>query len=469
MIDRSKPNQTHIHFIGIAGVGMSGIAQVLLNLGYQVSGSDLISNKATQHLSASGAKIDTLHPINYIKNAQIVVVSTAITKQNPELVYAQKHSIPVISRAEMLAELMRFRYGIAIAGTHGKTTTTSLITHILAQAGLDPTYIIGGILSSSGKNAKLGLSKYLVAEADESDVSFLHLQPKLAIITNIDNDHMATYDYDLAKLDQAFLQFIANLPFDGLCIVCIDDVGIKRIYPHINRPLLSYGFSANADVVASEFIQKDTSMQFAVHIKKSNRKFIVSANLIGKHNVCNILAAISSALMFDIPIKIITDALVNFGGVARRLERYQLRIKNLDITYFDDYGHHPNEIKAVIDGLRLSHPHKRLITIFQPHRYSRTRDLFDAFVQVLSTIDVLILLDIYPACEKPITAITSATLAKAINNSSCASVILLNQHSAIIDLLQQLVKKNNLLLTLGAGSIDKLSKQIIKTYISDVI
>ncbi len=456
---------TNLHFIGIGGVGMSGIAEVLHNLGYNISGSDKQSNTITKHLESIGCVIYQDHHPDNIKKAQAVVISSAIDESNIEYLSAKKSNIPIVARAEMLAELMRFRYGIAVAGTHGKTTTTSLIAHILAQAKLDPTYIIGGILNSSGNNAQLGESDYLVAEADESDSSFLHLQPMLSIITNIDQDHMETYGHNIQNLDNSFLSFISNLPFYGYCVVCLDDVGVRRIKPQINRPLMTYGFDKSADIIASQFVQTGTNMSFKVSIKKPKLSFKVDACLIGKHNALNILAAIASAMIIDIHPSIITQALANFAGVNRRLQQHKpLIINTKKLTYFDDYGHHPSEIEAVISGLRGCYS-QRLVVIFQPHRYSRTKDLFDAFVQVLSKVDVLILLDIYPANEQPIDNISSSTLAHAIRHLNKVQPIVVNQPDAVLDILPNIIQEQDIILTLGAGSIDKLSKLLIKTFV----
>ncbi len=452
----------NIHFVGIGGVGMSGIAQVLFNLKYTISGSDKINSTVTKNLANLGCKIYIGHSKNNITNSQILVVSSAINKNNPEIIEAKKQNIPIINRAEMLAEIMRFSYGIAIAGTHGKTTTTSIIAHILVQAGLDPSYIIGGILNSSGNNAKLGNSRYLVAEADESDKSFLHLRPMLSVITNIDADHMENYQYNYKNLEQAFLDFIANLPIDGICIICIDDKGIRKIKKRINRVFISYGFSEDADIMATNFLQNGNQISYKVHIKNQNKTIDISSSIIGKHNVQNILGAIAVAVVLNIDIDIIKQSLSNFSGVNRRLQCHGMRkFSNKNILYFDDYGHHPSEINAVITSLKLSY-NKRIVVIFQPHRYSRIHNLFDDFITVLTKIDVLILLDIYSASEKAIKNINKQSIANAIYKKNGNNTILASMNSAL-DKLVNIVNDDDIVLTLGAGDIYKLSDKILAT------
>ncbi|CAC9434801.1 UDP-N-acetylmuramate--L-alanine ligase (EC 6.3.2.8) [uncultured Gammaproteobacteria bacterium] len=447
----------HIHFIGIGGSGMSGIAEVLHNLDYQISGSDLNQSPITERLQKLGCQIFNAHHQNNISNADAVVVSSAIDKRNPELIKAHKMNIPVVPRAEMLAEIMRFRFGIAVAGTHGKTTTTSLITHILNTAKLDPTYIIGGILNSSGINAKLGESDYLVAEADESDASFLLLQPMLSVITNIDQDHMSTYDNDYKKLADAFINFTSNLPFYGACVLCGDDTGVKGILSSIHRPLITYGFSNGMDIQAINISQCDRRMRFEVICTPKKQSFKVELNLIGKHNILNTLAAIGVACELDIGIELIQSALKSFTGVARRLDYHGvLNIANQQVILFDDYGHHPNEIIAVFESLRNTYQDRRLVVIFQPHRYTRTRDLFDDFSHALSKVDALILLDIYPASEQPIANINSTTLANSIRQRCALDPIVVKNTSEALKVLPNIVKNNDVLLTLGAGDIHTL-------------
>lgn len=454
-----------IHFIGIGGSGMSGIAEVLHNLGYQVSGSDLHQSSITQRLEKLGCKIFDSHQKNNIKGVDAVVVSSAIEKKNLELVKARKDNIPIVPRAEMLAEIMRFRFGIAVAGTHGKTTTTSLITHILNTAKLDPTYIIGGILNSSGINAKLGESDYLITEADESDASFLLLQPMLSVITNIDQDHMGTYDNDYKKLTDAFVSFTSNLPFYGACILCADDGGVQDILDKIHRPLITYGFSDGVDIQAVNITQFNKQMHFEVIFAPKNESFKVELNGIGKHNVLNTLAAIGVAFELGVSTHIVQSALKSFSGVARRLDCHgEFTINNHQITLYDDYGHHPNEILAVFESLRNTYKNKNLVVIFQPHRYSRTRDLFDDFSQVLSGVDKLILLDIYPANERPITNINASSLANSIRQRSTLNPIVVKNTQEALDILPNIVKNNDLVLTLGAGDIHTLIKLIIMRY-----
>lgn len=454
-----------IHFIGIGGSGMGGIAEVLYNLGYDVSGSDIAKNRVTKHLKSLGIKVYIGHKKEQLNDTQAVVISSAIKNDNPEFLYARENRIPIVPRAEMLAELMRFRYGIAVSGTHGKTTTTSLIAHILATANLDPTFIIGGVLNNTGTNAKLGGGSYLVAEADESDASFLHLQPMLSIVTNIDLEHMQTYQNDLSKLENAFLNFISNLPFYGLCILCIDDKGIENIISRVSRSFISYGFSNMADFQAIDINQKCEKMYFKIRDKLNNNTFDIELNLIGRHNILNTLAAIITAIEIGVSINDIKKALKSFQGVSRRLERHGiLNIDKKKISLIDDYGHHPNEIKEVIKTIKNTYPNERLIIIFQPHRFSRTRDLFDDFVNVLSTTDALILLNIYPASEKPIANISSHSLAMAIRERGKVGPIVVNNNYDVIDLLPNIVIDGDIVLTLGAGDIGKLAKLLKKAF-----
>ena len=444
---------------------MSGIAEVLNNLGYQISGSDLQPNKVTKRLEKLGCEVMYGQTADNIAGKQAVVVSSAISRDNPEFKAARDSNLLVVPRAEMLAELMRFRFGIAVAGTHGKTTTTSLIVHILTEAKLDPTYIIGGILNATGMNAKLGKSDYLVAEADESDASFLYLQPMLSVITNIDEDHMETYEHNYDNLSNAFVSFTSNLPFYGVCVACVDDLGVQDILKKIHRPILSYGFSDDADIQASNVVQNQMKMTFDVVCKKHQQEFIVALNLIGKHNILNALAAIAVAIELEIDHKVIQAALDNFSGVARRLDYHQkINVKGYHLPLFDDYGHHPNEVSAVLSTLRNTFVTNRLVVIFQPHRFSRTKDLFNEFVSCLSRVDVLILLDIYPANETPIHQVNSSSLADSIRQRSSIDPIVLSNSEEILDVLPNVVLADDVLLTLGAGDVHKIPHQLIEHF-----
>ncbi|MDX1795447.1 MAG: UDP-N-acetylmuramate--L-alanine ligase, partial [Hydrogenovibrio sp.] len=371
-----------IHFVGIGGVGMAGIAEVCLNLGYSVSGSDIRENPTVLRLMSLGAQVQIGHDANYVKTSDVVVVSTAISQDNPEVEYAKEARIPVIPRAAMLAELMRMRFGIAIAGTHGKTTTTSLAASILTQGGLDPTFVIGGKLNQVDSNARLGTSNYLIAEADESDASFLHLSPMMSVVTNIDEDHMETYQGDYQVLENTFVEFIHRLPFYGIAILCIDDENIRKMLPKLSRKTYTYGFSEEADVRAYQVRVDGLKMQFMVKAHDLP-PFEVTLNQPGEHNILNALAAITIGLELDVSVKDIQVALSHFGGVGRRFEVYPNRlVGGHSITLVDDYGHHPTELRATIETARAAFPGQRLVLVFQPHRYSRTRDLFDDFVQV---------------------------------------------------------------------------------------
>ena len=391
-----------IHFVGIGGAGMGGIAEVLLNEGYQITGSDIGENPVVKRLSALGAKVTIGHHQDNVIGASVIVVSTAINADNPELAAAHQQRIPVVRRAEMLAELMRFRHGIAIAGTHGKTTTTSLIASIFAQAKLDPTFVIGGLLNSAGTNARLGSSRYLIAEADESDASFLHLQPMVSVITNIDEDHMETYQGDFEKLKDTYIEFLHNLPFYGLAVVCIDNPVVREILPRISRQVITYGFAEDADVRATQYQQSGGISSFVVE-REGSKPLPISVNLPGQHNVLNALAGVAVAVDEGVADNAIQQALQSFAGIGRRFESLAtLTTAQGEMLLIDDYGHHPTEVKATIDAMRKGWPEKRLVMVFQPHRYSRTRDLYEDFVEVLSEVDCLFLLDVYAAGEAAI-------------------------------------------------------------------
>jgi UDP-N-acetylmuramate--alanine ligase len=452
-----------IHFIGIGGVGMCGIAEVLLNQGYQISGSDLRQSAVTQHLINMGAKVFLGHQSDNVDSVDVVVVSTAIDKNNPEIKNAIKKRIPIVRRAEMLAELMRFRHGIAVAGTHGKTTTTSLVTSILAQAKLDPTYVIGGRLNSSGTNARLGASRYLVAEADESDASFLHLQPMTSIVTNIDADHMETYGGDFDKLKQTFIDFLHNLPFYGLAVLCIDDDNVREILPKVSRKFITYGLSKDADFRAFDIVQQGLFTSFKVKRPGGADDLVVRMRMPGVHNVLNALAAIVVASDEKVDDESIVYALENFAGVGRRFQ-VCAEVECTDdegnegsVLLVDDYGHHPREVEVTIEAIRKGFPERRLVALFQPHRYSRTRDLYEDFVRVLSEPDVLLLMDVYPAGEKPIAGAEGRALCRSIRQRGALDPVFIERDEDISQVLSKVLKPGDLLLTQGAGDIGSLA------------
>lgn len=448
-----------LHFIGIGGAGMGGIAEVVANLGYKVSGSDVAEGAMTRRLQSLGVTVYKGHNAEHIDGADVIVVSTAIDAANPEIIAAREKRIPIVRRAEMLAELMRFRQGIAVAGTHGKTTTTSLTTSVLVEGGLDPTYVIGGKLNSSASNSKLGTGEYLVAEADESDASFLHLQPMIAVVTNIDADHMSTYGGDFAKLKQTFVEFLHHLPFYGLAVLCVDDEHVRDILPEVARPIVTYGFSADADVQAVDVRFEGTQSHFSVHRPKGRPPLDIVLNLPGRHNVLNALAAIAIASELDVPDQAIIDGLRKFAGVGRRFQQYG------DITFasgkkatlVDDYGHHPREMQATLDAVRNVWPTRRLVQVFQPHRYSRTRDLFEDFAQVLSATDVLVLLDVYPASEQPIPGADGRALARAIRIRGKVDPIFVTDVEDVPGVLKHILQDGDIILTQGAGSVGALA------------
>ncbi len=443
-----------IHFVGIGGVGMSGIAEVMQNLGYRVSGSDLRENATVRRLAELGIRIDLGHAAENVRHADVVVISTAVAPDNPEVVAARERRIPVVRRAEMLAELMRFRFGIAVAGTHGKTTTTSLIASLLAEGGLDPTYVIGGQLNSSGANARLGASRYLVAEADESDASFLHLQPMMAVVTNIDADHMETYGGDFERLRQTFIEFLHHLPFYGLAVLCIDDPVVRQILPEVAKPVLTYGFDDMADVHAFDVRQEEARSHFRVILPGRRRPLEITLNMPGRHNVLNALAAIAVASELGVGDAAIGKALASFQGIGRRFViREGVTIRDGSIMLVDDYGHHPREIGATIEAIRSGWPERRLVVAFQPHRYTRTRDLLDDFAQVLSTTDALLVLEVYPAGEKPIAGADGRSLCRAIRSRGQVEPVFVEQLEELAPVLREILRDGDILLTLGAGSI----------------
>lgn len=461
----------HIHFVGIGGVGMAGIAEVLLSQGYRVSGSDLSDNALTKRLRSVGADIYQGHEASHVEGVDVVVRSSAVDQNNPELVAAREKHIPIVPRAEMLGELMRFRYGIAIAGTHGKTTTTSLVTSILTEAGVDPTFVIGGRLNSAGSNARLGTGRYLVAEADESDASFLYLQPMISVITNIDQDHMATYHNDFEELKHAFIEFLHRLPFYGLAVLCMDDPVIRELLPRVSRPFFTYGLTSDADFRASNIRQVGTTTYFTVERPNKASSIDIVLNLPGKHNVLNALAAIAIASELKIPDQAIQSALEKFAGIGRRFQiSNDLPLKNGGkITLIDDYGHHPREIAVTIDAVRHSWPERRLVTVFQPHRYTRTRDLFTDFCEVLSQPDVLLLLDVYSAGESPIEGADGATLIKKIQERGLVQPIFVEKHDQLADILQETLRDGDVLLMQGAGNIGALASHLAATQLRESV
>ena len=447
----------HIHFVGIGGVGMNGIAEVLLNLGYQVSGSDLADSAATQRLKKLGATVYVGHADTHLTDADAVVVSTAVSSSNPEVVAARARKIPVVPRAVMLAELMRLKQGIAIAGTHGKTTTTSLTASVLAKGGLDPTFVIGGKLNSSGTNAKLGSGDYIVVEADESDASFLHLHPILAVVTNIDADHMETYGHDFTKLQQAFIEFIEHLPFYGRAILCVDDVHIREIMPRISKPITTYGLSEDAQVRAVNVRHQDGKMCFTVLCRHNTipLDLEVTLNLAGMHNVLNSLAAIAVALEVGVDEKAIVAALAEFEGVGRRMQRYgEITLAGGgSFTLLDDYGHHPVEMAATLSAVRGAFPGRRLVLAFQPHRFTRTRDLFEDFVKIMGTVDVLLLAEIYAAGETAIVAADGRSLMRALRVAGHNEAVFVENILDMPQSILQIAQAGDVVITMGAGTI----------------
>ncbi len=457
-----KHKVKNIHFIGIAGSGMSGIAEVLLNLDFSVSGSDLVVNATTKRLIAFGATVYQGHAAANLGAADVVVVSSAVNEQNPEVIAARQKNIPVVPRALMLAELMRFRQGIAVAGTHGKTTTTSLIASILAEAGMDPTFVIGGKLEAANANAKLGTGEYIVAEADESDASFLHLTPVMAVVTNIDQDHMETYEHSFDKLKSAFVEFLQQLPFWGMAVVCIDDANIREILPRVTKPVMTYGFSEDARIRAKNVRADDGKMHFTVQrINGVTTEFDVTLNLPGNHYVLNALAAIAIASELNVPDVSIIKALKEFKGVGRRFERYgEVAAKNGgSFTLIDDYGHHPVEMQAVIAAARAAFPERRLVLAFQPHRYTRTRDCFEDFVRVISSADAVVLTEVYAAGEAPIVAADTRSLIRAIRVAGKVEPLFVESTNDLPQAILGLAQDHDVVIVMGAGSIGQAASQ----------
>ena len=444
----------YVHFVGIGGSGMSGIAEVMLSLGYAVQGSDLKPNKQTKRLEDQGATVFIGHASDNIQDADAIVVSSAVDETNPEVAAAREQLMPVVSRAEMLAELMRFRYSIAVAGTHGKTTTTSLIASVLAEGGLDPTFVIGGRLKSANANARLGQGDYLVAEADESDASFVHLKPMLAVVTNIDADHMSTYDGDIEKLKSGFIEFLRNLPFYGLAVVCIDDPGVNDVLADIGRSVTSYGINEDADVRAVNIIFDAATTEFDVIRKSSEDSLHIKLQLPGMHNVRNALAAIAVANELQVGNAAIAKSLEEFEGIDRRFQRMgDIKTAAGTMMLVDDYGHHPTEIAATLSAARSGWPDKRVVLVFQPHRYSRTLDLMEDFATVLSDADVLVLLNVYAAGEEPIAGADGRAMARAVRTRGSVEPVFIESFDALQSVLLDLLEDDDLLLTMGAGDI----------------
>ncbi len=459
-----KHKVKRIHFVGIGGSGMSGIAEVLANLGYEVSGSDLAANTATERLAGLGAKVMLGHAAGNIAQADVVVVSTAVRSDNPEVMAARARRIPVVPRALMLAELMRLKQGVAVAGTHGKTTTTSLVASVLAEAGLDPTFVIGGRLTSTASNARLGAGEFIVVEADESDASFLHLQPVVAVVTNIDADHMETYQHDFARLKQAFVGFLQNLPFYGSAILCTDDANVREIMPFVSKPIVTYGMRADAMVRAADVVDGER-MRFSC-MREGLAPLAVTLNLPGRHNVQNALAAIAVAGELGLPDSAVQKALAEFHGVGRRFQRWgeiPLQGKGKGggtFTLVDDYGHHPAEMQATVDAARGAFPGRRIVLAFQPHRYTRTRDLFEDFVRVLSGVDALILGEVYPAGEPAIVAADGRSLARAIRVAGKIEPIFVENIADMPAAIMQVARAGDVVVTMGAGSIGGVPARI---------
>jgi UDP-N-acetylmuramate--alanine ligase len=459
MTDRMR-RINRIHFVGIGGSGMGGIAEVLLNLGYQVQGSDLKPNAVTERLVQLGANITFGHAAVNVGKADVLVVSSAVQSDNPEVVEAKERRIPIVQRAQMLGELMRFRYAIAVAGTHGKTTTTSMVASILAEAGLDPTFVIGGRLKSAGTNARLGTGNYLVAEADESDASFIHLHPMMAIVTNIDNDHLATHGGDFQKLRQSFVEFLHNLPFYGLAVLCGDDPEIAQLLPEVGRPILIYGLGENADVRAVKVRREGARTHFIAE-RRGQESLEVTVNLAGMHNVLNALAAIAVASDLGIADEAIQRALAGFQGIDRRMQEVGgFPLPGGDVVVVDDYGHHPTELAATLDALRQAYGERRIVMVFQPHRYTRTRDLMDDFARVLATADTLLVTEVYAAGEAPIEGADGRAICRAVRGRGKVEPVFVPTLDELPAALAQLVKPGDVIAMMGAGSISAAAHEL---------
>jgi UDP-N-acetylmuramate--alanine ligase len=449
-----------VHLVGIGGSGMGGIAEVLLNLGYKVQGSDLKSNAVTERLARLGAAIFIGHSAEHLGDADVVVVSSAVGRANPEVASALAKRIPVVPRAEMLGELMRFRYSIAVAGTHGKTTTTSLVASVLAEAGLDPTFVIGGRLKSADSNARLGAGRYLVAEADESDASFMHLQPMIAIVTNIDNDHLTTHDGDFARLKQSFVDFLHNLPFYGLAVLCAEDEQVRSILEQVARPFVTYGFGEAADVRAVKVQRLGLKSRYEA-LRAGREPLKVTINLPGRHNVLNSLAALAVATELDVPDSAIQEALANFQGIDRRLQQLgEINWAGGRALIVDDYGHHPTEVAATLEAVRQAWPKRRLVLAFQPHRYTRTRDLLDDFGRVLGECDVLLVTEVYAAGEAPIAGADGRAICRAVRTRGRTEPVFVERVENLAEALRAVLHDGDVVLTMGAGNIGTAAQEL---------
>jgi len=459
-----KHKVKRIHFTGIGGAGMSGIAEVLVNLGYTVTGSDLAVNPATERLAGLGARVMLGHAAENVAQADVVVVSTAVRPDNPEVLAARSRRIPVVPRALMLAELMRLKRGIAVAGTHGKTTTTSLVASVLAEGGLDPTFVIGGRLTAAASNAKLGTGEFIVVEADESDASFLHLQPVIAVVTNIDADHMETYQHDFARLKQAFIEFVRNLPFYGTAVLCADDANVREIMPFVSKPVVTYGFAADANVRAEDIEHAGGQMRFRA-IREGAEPFAARLNLPGRHNVQNALAAIAVGTELGVAPAAMQKALAEFRGVGRRFQR----CGDMPLpgggraAVVDDYAHHPVEMEATLAAARGAFPGRRILLAFQPHRYTRTRDLFEDFVKVLSSVECLVLAEVHPAGEAPIVAADGRSLARAVRVAGKVEPIFVEDVAALPEAIRQAARDGDVVVTMGAGSIGSVPAKLVRS------
>ena len=450
-----------IFMLGIGGSGMSGIAEVLAQLGYRISGSDLRETPVTERLRSLGITVHIGHHADHVRDADVLVVSSAVREGNPELEAARAARIPVVPRAEMLAELMRYRQGIAVAGTHGKTTTTSLLAAVFAEAGQDPTFVIGGLVNNTGSNARLGAGPYLIVEADESDASFLHLLPMVSVVTNVEADHLDHYEGSIQKYEQAYIDFLHNLPFYGLAILCIDDPGVQNLIPQISRRLLTYGFDSAADYRVTHVTIQGLSTDFTVIRPGGRAPLQITLPMPGRHNAINAAAAVATATELGLADAAIVQGLAGFSGVGRRFSLLgEVPCEGGTVSLVDDYGHHPTELQATLDAARAAYPQRRIVTVFQPHRFSRTRDFYDDFVAALATCDVLLLMEVYPAGEEPIPGADSRSLARSIRQRSTLDPILAADAEQASTVLQRVLQPNDLLVTMGAGSIGRFAQAL---------